>query len=69
MRVGCLFYVSLSGKLGEKLENRENPPTGSCREASGLGEKLENRENPPTGSCREASGLGEKLENRENPPN
>jgi|GEM_PF-3282625 hypothetical protein len=50
MRVGCLFYVSLSGKLGEKLENRENPPTGSGREASGLGEKLENRENPPTGS-------------------
>ena len=33
--------------LGEKLRNRENPPTGSCWEASGLGEKLENQENPP----------------------
>ena len=29
MNVGCLFYVSLSGKFWEKLENRENPPTGS----------------------------------------
>ena len=24
MRVGCLFYVSLSGKLGEKLEKCED---------------------------------------------
>lgn len=40
MKVGCLFYVSLSGKLWEKLENRENPPTGSCWEASVLGKKL-----------------------------
>lgn len=50
MRVGCLFYVSLSGKLGEKLRNRKNPPTGSYWEASVLGEKLENWENSPTGS-------------------
>ena len=40
MRVGCLFYVSLSGKLGEKLEKCEDCSKRKKRGSKRVGVKV-----------------------------